>query len=434
MSDNTKNTVKIDRVEKKEHNEAELVFTIDAASFESEVNKVYREKVHKINVPGFRPGKAPRSIIEKMYGKGVFFEDALNRLLPSAYNEALEMSGLDVVGNPEIDIEKMDDEGVTIIAKLTTKPVVNISDYKGIEATRKVKEATDEDVNEEIKRAQERNSRLIDITDRPAQMEDTVNIDFEGFIDNVPFEGGKGTGYSLKLGSGQFIPGFEEQIVGHNVGDDFDVNVTFPETYHAEELAGKAAVFKTKLNGIKLTELPALDDEFAKDVSEFDTLDEYKASIKAKIQEKNNKEADAEVDEQLISALIEKLDAEIPSVMFDIETENFVRDYDTRLRMQGLDLKTFFQYTGQTLDTLREQFRPQAERQVKTRLALEKIVELEGIEATEEEVAKEMEQLASYYNLTVDEVKKAVSENDVKKDIQVRKAVEFVRANAVIKE
>lgn len=433
MSDNTKNTVKLEKVEKKEHNEAEIVFTIDAASFESEVNKVYREKVHKINVPGFRPGKAPRNIIEKMYGKGIFFEDALNRILPSTYHDALEQSGLEVVGSPEFDIEKLDDNGVTIIAKVSTKPVVSISDYKGIEVTRTVKEATDEEVEAEIKRVQERNSRLIEITDRPAQMEDTVNIDFEGFIGDVAFEGGKGTGYTLKLGSGQFIPGFEEQIAGKNIGEEFDVNVTFPAEYHAEELAGKAAVFKTKLNEIKFSELPALDDEFAKDVSEFDTLDEYKASVKAKIQEKNDKETESQVEEQLISTLIEKLDAEIPPVMFEIETENFVRDYDTRLRMQGLDLKTFFQYTGQTLDSLREQFRPQAERQVKTRLALEKIVELENIVATDEEVEKEIESLASYYNMSTEEVKRAVAESDVNKDIQVRKAVEFVKSNAVIK-
>ena len=273
---------------------------------------------------------------------------------------------------------------------------------------------------------------MVEVTDRASAMGDVVNFDYEGFVDGVAFDGGKAEGHDLKLGSGQFIPGFEDQLVERNIGDEFDVNVTFPEEYHASELAGKPAVFKCKLNGIKFNELPELDDEFARDVSEFDTLDEYKADIKAKLEERNNKAADADVEEQLIKALNEKLEAEIPEAMYEAETENFVRDYDTRLRMQGLDLATYFKYTGLDLDTIRKQMRPDAERQVKTRLALEKIAELEAIEISEEEIEAEFGRLAEAYGMEADKVKEAVATEALVADLKVKKAVDLVKESAKI--
>ena len=375
--------------EKNEHSMHYLEFAIDKAIFDAAVDKVYRKQVKNINVPGFRKGKAPKSVIEKMYGQGVFFEDAINDLIPENYEAAVKEAGITVVGQPEIDIVSLDENGLVLSAKVPVKPEMQIKDYKGIEAVKASAEATDEQVNREIEMIRERNSREIEITEEAAQMGDIVKIDFDGSVDGVAFDGGKGTDYSLKLGSGSFIPGFEEQIAGHTIGEEFDVNVTFPEDYHATELAGKASVFKTKINAISRIELPELDDEFAKDASEFDTLDELKADMKAKIQERNEKQAENEFEEKLIEALIEKLEGEIPEAMFVNETENFVRDFDNRLRSQGMDMNMYFKYTGLTIDALREQMRPQAERQVKARLALETIAALEGVVASEEEINDE---------------------------------------------
>ena len=338
-----------------EKNRYELQITIDKATFDAAVSAVYRKQVKSITVPGFRKGKAPRSIIEKMYGKGVFYEDAINDLIPEAYTEAIKEAALDVVGQPEFDVVSIDDNGLVLSAKVYVKPEVEIKDYLGIEVEKEVLPVTDEEVDKEIETVRERNSREIEITDRAAAMGDTTVIDFEGFCDGVAFEGGKGTDYALKLGSGSFIPGFEEQIVGKNIDEEFDVNVTFPAEYHAADLAGKAATFKVKIHAITSVELPALDDDFVKDISEFDTFDEYKADLKAKIQTRHDKAADSAVEEKLVEALIEKLEADIPEPMFVAETENFVRDYDSRLRSQGLDLNTYFKFTGMTLDSLREQ-------------------------------------------------------------------------------
>ncbi|MDD6094331.1 MAG: trigger factor, partial [Clostridia bacterium] len=412
----------------------ELKIGIDAETFGAAVNSVYKRQAKNITVPGFRKGKAPRSIIEKMYGKGVFYEDAINALIPDAYESALKESGIDAVGQPEFDVESVDENGVVLVAKVYVKPEVKIEGYKGIEVTRKVERTTAAEVKAEIDRVRDRNSRMIDVEDRAAKTGDTANIDYEGFVDGVAFDGGKGEGYDLILGSGQFIPGFEDQIVGHNIGDEFDVVVTFPADYHAEELAGKEATFKTKLNGLKLKELPAADDEFARDVSDFDTFAEYEADVKAKIKKRKEDAADSEVEGQLIDALMEKLDADIPEVMFAAETENFVRDYDTRLRMQGLDLKTYFQYTGMTLDSLREQLRPQAEKQVKTRLALEKIAELEAVAVSDDEVEAEYTRLAEAYGMEADKIKETVAAEDIAADLKVKKAVDLVKAAAVIKK
>ena len=415
-----------------EKNLYELEISVDHDTFEAAVNRAYKKQVGKFNVPGFRKGKAPRSIIERMYGKGFFYEDAINDILPEAFESAIKEAELDVVGRPEFDIKNIDDNGAVLTAKVYVKPEVEIKDYKGIKVTRKVEPVTDEELNAEIATVQSRNSREIEVTDRAAENGDVAVIDFEGSVDGVAFEGGKGENYSLKLGSGSFIPGFEDQVVGKNIGDTFDVNVTFPEDYHAKELAGKAAVFKVTIHKLSAVELPALDDDFAKDVSEFDTLDEYKADLKAKIEKRHETQADSEVDEQLSNALMEKLEAEIPECMFEAETENFVRDYDNRLRMQGLDLKTYFQYTGMTLETMREQMRPQAERQVKLRLALEKIAALEALEATEEEINGEYENIANSYNMPVDQVKASIDSAAIAEDMKVKKALDLVKANAKI--
>ncbi|MBQ8818758.1 MAG: trigger factor [Clostridia bacterium] len=416
-----------------EKNKYELQFSVDKATFDAAVDKVYRKQVKSITVPGFRKGKAPKSIIEKMYGAGVFYEDAINDLIPTVYPAALEESKLDVVGQPELDIVSIDENGLVLSAKVYVKPEVEIKDYAGIEVEKEVVAVTDEDVNKEIETVRERNSREIEVTDRAAEMGDTAVIDFEGFCDGVAFEGGKGTDYALKLGSGSFIPGFEEQVAGKNIDEEFDVNVTFPTEYHAADLAGKEAVFKVKIHAITKVELPELDDDFAKDVSEFDTFDEYKADLKAKIEKRHESAADNAVEEKLVEALIEKLEADIPEPMFVEETENFVRDYDNRLRAQGLDLNTYFKYTGLTLDALREQMRPQAERQVKARLALEKIAALENITATEDDINEEYQNIANAYGVELEQVKASIDSEAIAADMKVKKAMDLVKEKAVIK-
>ena len=416
----------------KNGNQVELEIAIDKESFDKAVEAAYRKNVKNMNVPGFRKGKAPRSVVEKMYGKGVFYDEAINALLPKAYDEAIAECGETPVGQAEFDIVSLDDNGVVLKASFPVKPEVTVKEYKGYKVTRAVAPTTEEEVNAQIEQVRARNSRTVDITDRAAAEGDIAVIDYEGSVDGVPFEGGKGEKYNLTLGSGQFIPGFEEQIVGHVAGDAFDVNVTFPTEYHAAELAGKAAVFKTVLHEIKFNELPELDDEFAKDVSEFDTFSEYKADVEAKITERHNAEADREVENKLIEKLIENLEADIPEAMFVTETENQVRDYDNRLRMQGLDLNTYLKYTGMTLDNMREQFRPMAEKQVKTRLALEKIAELENIEVTEEEIENELQKIADAYRIELSEVKAQITPDMITDDIKVSKAVEVVKSNASI--
>lgn len=309
-----------------------------------------------------------------------------------------------------------------------------MKDYFGVEVSKTVAPVTDEEVDREISTVQQRNAREIEVTDRPAENGDTAVIDFDGYVDDKQFEGGKAEGHRLVLGSGQFIPGFEDQIIGKNVGDAFDVNVKFPADYHAKELADKDAVFKCVLHKLEKEELPALDDEFAKDVSEFDTFDEYRADVKAKISERHVKTAEAEVEEQIGAALIEKLEADIPECMFEAETENYVRDYDSRLRMQGLDLSTYFKYTGMQLDDLRAQLRPQAEKQVKLRLALEKIAELEGVVATDADIEEEYNNISKEYNVPVDQVKASIDADSIAGDMKVKKALELVKEKAVVTE
>ncbi len=419
--------------EKAEKSTVKIEFSVEKSVFDAAVEKVYRKQVKRINVPGFRPGKAPRAMIEKMYGTGVFYEDAINDLIPENYEAALKEAGIEPVGQPEIDVVSIDENGLVLSAIVPVKPECKIEGYKGIEVEKDTVEVTDEEIDKEINIVRERNSREIEVTDAAAEMGNVTKINFEGFVDGVAFEGGKGEDYSLKLGSGSFIPGFEEQVAGHVIGEEFDVNVTFPEEYHAEELAGKPAVFKVTINSIEKIELPELDDDFAKDVSEFDTFAEYREDMKAKIQKRHESAAEANLEESLLNVLIEKLEADIPEAMFVNETENFVRDYDNRLRQSGLDLQMYFKYTGLTLEALREQLRPQAEKQVKARLALETIAAVEAIEVTDEELEAEFALLASNYNMEVEKLKEFVEPAMVKADVSVRKAMKLVKNNAVIK-
>ena len=405
-------------------------FSVDKDVYAKAEQAAYRKNVKSINVPGFRRGKAPMHIIKAMYGKDVFFEDAINECIPEAFEAAIKEAELDIVGNPQFDLVSMEGD---IVLKATgfVKPTPTIEGYKGIKAKKTVKRVLKADIEAELEKALDRNARFVTEYDGKLASGDTVTLDFEGFVDGAAFEGGKGTDYELKLGSGSFIPGFEDQIVGHKLGEEFEVNVTFPAEYNSKDLAGKAATFKCTVKSVK--QLPVADDEFAKDVSEFDTLEEYKADIKAKLQEANKAKAEAEFETALSEALMELLVCDIPEPMFVMETENYLRDYDTRLRQSGLDLKTYLQYTGMTLDTIREQLRPNAEKQVKLRLALEAIVKAEGLTVTEEETAKEYERIASTYSVELEEVKKMVAAEDINADLLVAKAMELVKANAVTK-
>ena len=415
-----------------EKNQKVIEFSVDKATFDAAVDRAYKKNVSKINIPGFRRGKAPKSMIEKMYGKGFFYEDAINDILPEAYEAALEESKLDVVSRPEIDIKTIDDNGVVITALVFVKPEVKLGEYKGLAATREDVKVTDEAIDAEINSIRERNARETEVTDRACEMGDEVVFDFDGYVDGVAFDGGKSENYELKLGSGAFIPGFEEQIVGKAIGENFDVNVTFPADYHEKSLAGKEAVFKCLVHAIKVRELPELDDEFVKDVSEFDTVDEYRADVAAKLQAEADKAEDAKVDAQLMDKLVEGMEADIPEAMFENETEVMMRDYETRLRYQGLDMEMFMKYTGQTVDTMKAQFRPQAEKQVKTRLALEAIAKAEGFEATAEEIDAEFAKIAEAYNIKVEDVRAQIDNASISADIVVGKAAQLVRDTAVL--
>ena len=418
---------------KVETNVYELEIAISGEAFEAAIQKAYLKQRKNIAINGFRKGKAPRAFIERVYGEGVFYEDALEILYPDAVAEAIKEAELDVIDTPfDLDVPEIGKDGVTLKLKVTVKPEVKLGKYKGVKATKPAVKVSADEVKAELAKMQEQNSRMVSVDNRAVKNGDTTVIDFEGFVDGVAFEGGKGENHDLKLGSGSFIPGFEAQIEGKSIGEEFDVNVTFPKNYGAKELAGKAATFKTKLNALKVEELPEADDDFAKDVSEFDTLDEYKADVKAKLATKKADLAEKEFEDALVNALLEKLVAEIPEPMFEAETENFLRDYDNRLRMQGLDLSKYTQYTGVTIDALRAQFRPNAEKQVKLRLALEKIAELEALTVTDEEIDAEYTRISEAYNVPADQVKAMVSSEDIKADMLVANAMKFVKDNAVI--
>ena len=407
-----------------------MEFSVSEEAFKKAENEAYKKNVKSINVPGFRKGKAPMHVIKTFYGKEVFFEDAINACIPEAFEAAITEAGYDIVGNPKFDLVSMEGD-IVLKAEGFVKPEVTIENYKGIEAKKKAVRITKDAIEAEIDKVRDRNARFVQESEEAIKDGDTITLDFEGFVDGVAFEGGKGENYELKIGSGSFIPGFEAQIVGHKLGEDFDVNVTFPEDYSAKDLAGKAATFKCTAKSLK--QLPEVDDEFVKDVSEFDTLDEYKADIKAKLTEKGKADAERELENTLAEKLMELLVAEIPEPMFEAETENYLRDYDTRLRSSGLDLKTYMQYTGMTLDAIRAQLRPQAEKQVKLRLALEAIATAEALTVSDEDTAAEYERIATTYGVELDEVKSMIAAEDINKDLLVAKAMNLVKDNAVIK-
>lgn len=416
-------------------NRYELTIAVPADEFEDAVSKVFKRESKKITIPGFRKGKAPRAFIEKYYGEQVFYEDAINMVYPSALEGAVKEAGLRMIED-KIDFDLLESgKGKDLVFKvtITTYPETSIDGYKGVEVTKKPVEVTEEDVDAELTKVQDRNSRMVTVEDRAAQNGDTVEIDFDGYVDGVAFEGGKAENFNLTLGSGQFIPGFEDQVVGHNTGDEFDVNVTFPEEYHAEELKGKPAVFKIKLHEIKAKELPDIDDDFIKDISEFDTVEAYRADVKEKLTVSRQKQADDAVDNQLIDALVEKLQGEIPEAMYQNRINDDIREFSYRLQSQGLDLKTYLQYTGMDEQGIRDSFKPQAERQVRVRLALEKIAELENIVPTDEEIEAEYAKMANVYQMEVDQIKGFVAKEDLSLDIAVEKAMGIVRDNASVK-
>ena len=419
-------------VDTSEKNVAVIEFDIAKNIFDETVTKIFRSKAPNITVPGFRKGKAPRNVIEKMYGKGMFYEDAINELMPAALDEAMAESKVEAVSRPEIDLKSLDEDGVILTAKVFTKPDVEIKNYKGLEATKTVIIVTEDDVNKEIERIRKRNARSVEITDRPAQIGDDVKIDFTGYIGGEAFPGGDGKDYNLKLGSGQFIPGFEEQVAGKSTGEEFEVNVTFPKEYHDENLSEKEAVFKVILNEIRFEELPELDDEFAQDVSEFDTLEAYKADVRSKIEQSNDKRAEFAVEEMLVDGIIANMEADIPEVMITDETEHQFQDYAHRLQNQGINMDLYLKYTGMTVEAVKAQLRVNAERQVKTRLALEKIVALENIEATEEDIEKEYDAICETYKMEREDAMKRIDAEMLKKDITIRKAVDFIKDSANI--
>lgn len=417
-----------------ETNKYELEIEISAEDFEAAIEKAYLKARKNIAMPGFRKGKAPRKLIEKEYGEQVFFEDAVNLLYAPAVNGAVEESGLELVTRPEVEVTEISKEnGVKLKATCITKPEVEVKDYKGIEVEKVVNPVTDEDINKQLDALREKNVTVETVDDRAAENGDDVVIDFEGFKDDVAFEGGKAEDFTLSLGSGQFIPGFEDQIVGHNAGEDFDINVTFPDEYQVKELAGAPAVFKIKLKSISKKVMPELDDDMVKDSTEFDTVDEYKADVKKKLEEANEKHADSEVEAKIFDKVIENMTAEIPQVMFDNRVNEMIGELEQRLAPQGISLDLYMQYTGQTIDTVKKAYAEQAEKQVKLRLALEKIAKLENIEVTEDELKAEFDKLAEAYKLDVDQIKQFIHDDDLKKDIAVGKAVDLIKDAAVIK-
>ena len=420
----------------KETNRYILEISVDKETFADATQKAFQRNVKKINIAGFRKGKAPRAMVEKLYGKDVFYEDALNIVYPDAAEASIKESGLTLVGgNKDIDFElvSMDENGVEFKITVTTKPEVTISNYKGLSAEKETVSVGDDEIEAEINRLADRNSRLV-VVERAAKDGDTAVIDFEGFVDDVAFDGGKGSGYSLVIGSGQFIPGFEEQIIGKKAGEEFDVNVTFPEEYGAENLAGKPAVFKCTLHDIKEKELPAIDDEFAKDVSEFDTLEAFKEDFKTKTQERKQLAADNKFENDIIDQLVDLIEAEIPECMYNERIDDNMRDMEYRMKSQGMDMNTYLQYTGSTLEAMRDTMVEPAKRQVKVRLALEKIAELEGLKAAEEEVTAELARYAEDFKVDVERVKQAFPVSEIEIDLGVKKAIEFVKENAVIKK
>jgi len=425
------------QVEKLEKSMAKLTITVEAAKFDAAVDSAYQKNKGKIALPGFRKGKAPRAMIEKMYGTGVFFEDAANELIPEAYETAAKESELEIVAQPEIEVTQMD-KGTDFIftATVAIKPEVTLGDYKGIEVEKKEAEVSEEEITAEIDRAREANSRLITIEDRATEDGDTVIIDFDGYVDGKQFEGGYAEDYTLVLGSHSFIDNFEDQLVGKNLGEDVEVNVTFPEEYHVDELKGKPALFKVKIKEIQKKELPELDDDFAQDVSDFDTLDEYKADVEKKILENKENQIKREQEDQIIEKIIENAQMEIPQQMITAQTRQMTQEFAQRLQSQGLSLEQYMQFTGLTPQKMMEDLEPQALKRIQSRLVLEAVVAAENIEGSDEEIDKELENMASMYQMEIDKLKELIGDDEKKQigmDLAVQKAVEFVVKEAVEK-
>ncbi len=425
------------KVEKLEKNMAKLTIEVDAEKFNEAIKKAYNKNKGKMSVPGFRKGKVPQAMIEKMYGPEVFYEDAANIIIPEAYSEELENEkDLEIVSRPKIDVVQAE-KGKNFIftAEVALKPSVELGKYKGVKIDKIETEVTDEDIDKEIKREQESNARTITVTDRSVKDGDTAVIDFEGFKDGEAFEGGKGENYPLVIGSGSFIPGFEEQLIGKNTGDEVEVNVTFPEDYNAKDLAGQPALFKVKINEIKEKELPELDDEFASEVSEFDTMDEYRADVKKNLAEKKEKEAKEKKEDAVIEAIIKDSKMEIPDAMIETSTENMVNDYARRLQSQGLSLEQYFMFTGLDLEKFKEQMRPGAQKRIESRLVLEAIVAAENFEVTDEEYEKELERIAEESKMELDKLKEYIGDdeygkNQIVEDLKIQKAVDLIVENA----
>lgn len=417
---------------KVETNRYELTVEIDGKTFEDAVNKVYKREVKKITIPGFRKGKAPRALIEKEYGAEVFYEDAMRDLYPEALESAAKEANLTLVRDKiDLDVVEAGKNGFTFKAVVTVEPEISIDNYKGIEIKPMSLEITEEDIDVDVKRIQERNSRLVTVEDRPAENGDIAVIDFEGFLDGVAFDGGKAENYSLTLGDGQFIPGFEEQIVGHNTDEEFTINVTFPEEYQAEELAGKATEFKIKLHEIKKRELPEVNDEFVQDVSEFDNVADFRNDLKEKLQKSREEEAENDKNNQISKKLAELLVAEIPQAMYENQIDNIIGEFEMNLRAQGLDINTYMQYMGLDEAALREQYKERAENQVKVRLALKAVAEKENITVTDEEVEEEYKNVAEAYKVEVERVKAAFTAEEIASDLKAKKAIDLVRDNTV---
>lgn len=416
--------------EKLEKSMVELQFSIDAETFKAAVNNAFKREGKKYAIPGFRKGKAPRHMIEKMYGSDIFHYDAVNDLFPEAYEAAVKEAKIDVVGRPDPEVVSMSEaDGVVLKVKVAVKPEVELGEYAGLTVTKEAKNVNEADVDAEVKRMQDRNGRLL-TREGAAENGDTVDIDFEGFVDGKAFEGGKAEHYSLVLGSGSFIPGFEDQVVGHSAGEEFDVNVKFPEEYGAAELAGKDATFKIKLHEVKCKELPALDDDFAKDVSEYDTLDELKDSIRNNIKTNLDKQAEQKVENDLMDQVIANMKADIPDAMVDSRIDELVQDFEYRISQQGLKLADYLKYMGMNIEQFRAQFKEQADKQVKMRLAMEAIVAKEGITASDEEFEEEVKRIADAYKMEADKVKSIVDAAAVKADLAINKAIDFVKEKA----
>ena len=417
----------------KETNVYEVEVSVDGETFMAAVSRVYKKESKKISVPGFRKGKAPRAVIERMYGEDVFYEDAMQECYPEALEEAAKEAGLKVVAVTSLEALEAGKDGFTFKADVVVEPEIEIKDYKGIEIEKMSTDVTDEMIDHEIEHVRERNSRMVTVDDRAAEKGDTVVIDFEGFADGVAFEGGKAENYNLELGSGNFIPGFEDQVIGHSTDDEFTIDVKFPEEYQNDDLAGKDAQFKIKLHEIKVKELPEVDDDFVKDVSEKDTVAEYREELKGEIAHRLEHQAEHDIEDKLTAAVIEKVEGEIPSQMIDNEAQNMLREMDMRLRQQGMDMNTYMRYTGMTAESVLEMYKPEAEKRVKIRLALEKIAKIEDIKPSDDEIEEEYKKMAEAYQMEADKVKEVIPADSIAEDLKVQLAMKLVKDSAVIK-